>query len=120
MTIDNTARTVTFDDLREANLKRADEWVPIDKWSLSDRLVELQEEVGELCGAAKRINRIRAGVYHKPTTEDELRQRMAEELADVLICADLVGAALGVDLSAAIVSKFNATTDKHERLTVKL
>lgn len=37
---------------------------------------------------------------------------LAEELADVVICADLCAVSAGIDLGAAVVAKFNATSEK--------
>jgi hypothetical protein len=44
---------------------------------------------------------------------------MAEEMADVLICLDLLAMSEGIDLGAATVAKFNATSEKYG-LSIKL
>ncbi len=50
----------------------------------------------------------------KATVED-----LSEELADVVICADLLAAKYNIDLEAAVKDKFNKTSDKYN-LGVKL
>jgi NTP pyrophosphatase (non-canonical NTP hydrolase) len=37
---------------------------------------------------------------------------VADELADVLICTDLVTMIAGIDLEAALMMKFNASSEK--------
>lgn len=39
-------------------------------------------------------------------------EHLAEELADVVICADLIAMSVGVDLGQATIDKFNATSEK--------
>lgn len=43
---------------------------------------------------------------------------MADELADVIIAADLVASELGIDLGQAVADKFNATSRKHGMATL--
>lgn len=38
---------------------------------------------------------------------------MAEELADAIICIDLIAMQAGISLNKAVVDKFNATSDKY-------
>jgi hypothetical protein len=79
--------------------------------------MELGGEVGEAQNAAKKLIRFRngwAGGSNDP-------EHLAEELADTVICADLAAMAAGIDLGAAVVAKFNATSERHgfpERLTL--
>ena len=42
---------------------------------------------------------------------------LKQELADVLICVDLIAMDLGIDLAAAVRDKFNATSEKYELST---
>jgi len=39
-------------------------------------------------------------------------EHLAEELADIIICADLIAMQAGIDLDAAVAAKFNATSKK--------
>lgn len=99
-------------DLREANAARHVEW-----WepgtdhpgvSLGFRGLELGGEVGEALNVIKKIERERLGIKGSRDTLEQL----AEELADVVICADLVAMDTGIDLGVAVARKFNATSEK--------
>jgi len=100
--------------LRKANLARHIEWWKTaeggfpTKPTLSFRGVELAGEVGEACNIIKKLERERLGIAGSRATRAEL----ADELADVLICADLIAMDEGIDLDAAVVRKFNATSEK--------
>ncbi|WP_312139380.1 MazG-like family protein [Brevundimonas sp.] len=99
---------VTVRGLRAANIARQAEWDPSAKISLSYRGNELAGETGEACNIIKKIDRERLGIRGSRETVEHL----GEELADVVICADLVAMAEGIDLDAAIQAKFNATSEK--------
>ena len=60
----------------------------------------LMEELGEAFSAWRKGNRDLGG-----------------ELADVVICVDLLASALGGDLGEAVRRKFNATSEKNGLLT---
>lgn len=97
-----------MDALRKANTLRQAEWDPTSAISLSYRGNELAGEVGEACNVLKKIERERLGL---PGSRDTL-EHLAEELADVVICADLIAMAEGIDLDRAVRRKFNATSEK--------
>lgn len=97
-----------FSELREANQRRQKEWDPESKIDLAYRGNELAGEVGEACNAAKKIERERRGIRGSRDTVAHL----AEELADVVICVDLIAGSEGIDLWQAVRDKFNATSDK--------
>jgi hypothetical protein len=65
---------------------------------------ELAGEVEEACNIIKKLERERLGIPGSRTSLD----RLAEELADVVICADLIGMHYGIDLRSAVARKFNA------------
>lgn len=99
----------TMADLRSANIVRQAEWDKDDRISLSYRGNELAGEVGEACNVIKKLDRERMGIRGSRDTVEHL----AEELADVVICADLIAMQEGIDLlGAAIPAKFNATSEK--------
>lgn len=101
---------LTFAALRAANLARIPKFR--DKhgrlchnfdgsdWSVSDWLMALMGELGELANLLKKVKR---GDY----TEAEASAEVAKELADVQIYLDILAYRCGVDLGAATVSKFN-------------
>lgn len=94
--------------LREANVLRQVVWHPDFKPDLSFRGVELAGEAGEVCNVIKKLERERLGLRGSRDTKAHL----AEELADVVICADLIAISMGIDLRVAVVMKFNATSAK--------
>jgi NTP pyrophosphatase (non-canonical NTP hydrolase) len=100
--------------LRDANNARQIEWKASDL-DLSFKGNELAGEVGEACNVIKKLERERLGINGSRDTVEHL----GEELADVIICVDLIAAKLGIDLSKAVVNKFNLTSEK-VGLTTKL
>lgn len=94
--------------LRAANIARQMEWDAGNQLTLTYRLNELAGETGEACNVGKKIERERLGIRGSRATLRDL----AEELADVVICADLVALGEGIDLQQAVISKFNATSAK--------
>lgn len=97
-----------FSGLRDANVRRQLEWDGEKKTDLAYRANELAGEVGEACNVAKKIERERRGIKGSRDTIEHL----AEELADVIICTDLIAAAEGIDLWKSVRDKFNATSEK--------
>jgi len=65
-------------------------------------------EVGEACNVIKKLERERMGIRGSRATVEQL----AEELADVVICADLIAMKEGIDLMASVAIKFNKTSEK--------
>lgn len=125
---------LTFDALREANTARQEEWPGGEHVDLAFRGLELAGEVGEMTDAVvdllavsaasgrlsnklKKLTRLERGI--KGTTEDKKRLlfEAMEEIADVVICVDLVAMHLGVSLQQAVRGKFNATSLKHSLKT---
>lgn len=93
--------------LRAANLARQAEWDAGNQLTAAYRGNELAGEVGEACNAIKKLERERLGIRGSRDTIEHL----AEELADVLICVDLIAAHYGIDMDRALESKFNATSN---------
>jgi len=101
----------TLADLRAANEKRQAEWCPdpAQQPDLAFRAMELAGETGEACNVAKKLVRERHGWRgSRAMPQDDL----GDELADIIICADLTAMAEGIDLMEAVRRKFNATTEK--------
>jgi NTP pyrophosphatase (non-canonical NTP hydrolase) len=103
----------TFNTLRDANRARHAEWFKDKPVSLLFRATELAGEVGELCNAIKKLERERLGVKGTKAT----LQDVADELADVVISADLLGMQFGINIGEAIERKFNATSTKYKLKT---
>lgn len=97
-------------NLRAANVARDQEWnTGSERVSMTFRATELAGEVGEACNVIKKLERERIGLVGSRDTKEHL----AEELADIIICTDLVAMDAGVDLDMAIAVKFNATSEKN-------
>jgi NTP pyrophosphatase (non-canonical NTP hydrolase) len=100
---------LTFSELRRVSAVRAAVWQRNIPRTLTFAATELAEEVGEVCGAVKRMERKALGW---PGGRDD-RDNLAEELADVVITADLMAHAAGIDLAFAVAAKFNRTSEKY-------
>ena len=94
--------------LREANALRQKEWDTAGQITLAYRGNELAGEVGEACNVIKKLERERMGIQGSRDTNEHL----AEELADIVICTDLIAMDAGIDLDAAVEAKFNSTSEK--------
>lgn len=70
--------------------------------------LELGGEVGELLNVVKKLEREDRGWRGSRATDHDF----ADECADVLICLDKLARRKGVDLVAATIAKFNATSEK--------
>lgn len=69
---------------------------------------ELGGEVGELLNVVKKLEREERGWRGSRAAPEDF----ADECADVLICLDKLARRRDVDLVAATIAKFNATSDK--------
>lgn len=94
--------------LSAANKERNDVWDPEGKLDLLFFAAELAGETGEACNVIKKLERERLGLRGSRDTFYHL----AQELADVVICASLCANAAGIDLNKAVIEKFNATSDE--------
>lgn len=104
------ATDLTFGAQRAANEARQNLWCEggDPKPDLSFRGVELAGEVGEALNVVKKLERERHGWRGSRASIEDL----ASEIADVIIGADLLAEAAGIDLAAAVAEKFNATSEK--------
>lgn len=112
--------SLTFKRLCEAAVSRSVRWHgALDAWSPSDWAVALVGEVGELCNAVKKWNRVRDGApnINDPgrgiTDEAAAVDKIGDELADVIIYAPSFAARLKIDLEARIVAKFDAVSERY-------
>ena len=102
-----------FDRLRDANVVRQWEWPGSELITPAFRGNELAGEVGEACNIIKKLERERLGINGSRASIEEL----AAELADVIICTDLIAMSYNIDLWSAVVDKFNASSMKLELKT---
>lgn len=101
-------------ELRRANRARQAEWCPDQEPDLSYRGNELAGESGEACNVIKKLERERHGWRGSRATTAQL----AAELADVVICADLIAMQEDIDLSQAVIDKFNLTSRENDLTTL--
>ncbi|WP_447896007.1 hypothetical protein [Vreelandella sp. GE22] len=104
---------LSFKLLRGANNERQAEWPGADKADTTFKALEVCGEAGELAEAVKKLMR---GGHGIAGTKAGLGN-VADELADVVISADLLAAHLEINLASSIASKFNKTSDKYGLLT---
>ena len=100
---------MTMEELRAANHERHVEWANGAEVPLAFRGLELAGEAGEACNELKKLERLRLGMVGG---KSEL-QGITEELADVIVCVDLIAMDLGIDMAQAVRAKFNKTSEKY-------
>lgn len=100
---------MSLDKLRDANRRRHKEWAHGEDVDLSFRGVELAGEVGEVCNEIKKLERVRLNLVGSKTDLEGIK----EELADVMISADLIAMDLGIDMASEIQKKFDKTSRKY-------
>lgn len=107
-------RALTFQRLRDANVARCESvFHPVNDWTPAEWAVAMAGECGEACNAVKKLRRIADGTNTSkdPQTEQEAKEQIAGELADLITYADLLAARLGIDLGVAVKDKFNIVSE---------
>lgn len=109
-----TRDPLTFDQLREANVSRLPHFKNAlggpahsepdgSDWSDAEWLMAVTGELGEFANLRKKVLR-------GDLTMDAAMPELANELADVVCYLDILAFRMGVDLSEAVRSKFNAVS----------
>jgi len=98
---------VKFKSLREANAARQLEWDSGGKLDGLFKATELGGEVGEALNVVKKLERERMGL---PGSRDTI-EHLGQELADVLICVELLASYYGINVDEYVAKKFNATSE---------
>ncbi len=94
---------LSFEKFREANVERCNKsFHLLNEWSACDWMTALAGEVGETANLIKKRRR----------GEKICKQDIADELADVVAYVDLLAASLDIDLSDAVIKKFNEVSDR--------
>lgn len=87
-------------------MKKSREWFPQSKnWTYSDWCMATGGEMGELFNFLKKHLR-------GDKTWEEVKPDVEKEIADVLIYLHRLSDHLGIDLEAALISKFNEVSKK--------
>ncbi len=97
-----------FDAFRRINAERQAMWCDGKEVNPLFFATELGGEVGEALNEVKKLEREKLGWKGSRTTVENL----ADELADVVICAQNLAICYGIDLQESIIRKFNATSVK--------
>lgn len=84
----------------------------MSSWSLSDWMTATLGELGEAANVSKKLNRVRDGIPGNSETADELKGKLADELADTFIYLDLLCQSQGIVLADAVQRKFAITSQK--------
>lgn len=84
----------------------------LNSWSLSDWMTATAGELGEAANIIKKLNRVRDGVPGNRENTADLKEMLAEELADVFIYLDLLTQAAGFELEKIRDDKFAKTSKK--------
>jgi NTP pyrophosphatase (non-canonical NTP hydrolase) len=106
---------LSFARLREINVARCEAaFHPLNEWTPTDWATAVGGEVGEALNEVKKLRRLDWAdrTIDTPEHREELADKIAEELADTVIYADLLAARVGRDLGEAIRKKFNEVSAK--------
>jgi len=112
-------RAVTLREVQRAHELRKQRWHGDEarEWSALEWAGAMCGEAGEAANVAKKLLRIDLGLRgneaseHADVERDALRQKLANEIGDVVHYAALLASHIGVDFEAAIVSTFNAKSE---------
>jgi len=104
-----------FQELRQASVTRQKEFFGdnITELTLEFHGNELAGEVGEACNEIKKLARGRLGAAGAKTDHSDLQ----DELADVIICVEMIAQKLDIDIEQAVRAKFNKTSEKYNLKT---
>lgn len=106
---------MNLNELREINVRRcAAAFHPVEAWTPAEWAVAMAGECGEACNVVKKLRRLQDGTNtaKDPQTREEAIALLKDELADLIIYADLLAARLEIDLGEAVRHKFNAVSDR--------
>lgn len=111
---------MTFDELKKANTERCEiAFHPTNQWRPSQWTNAMAGECGEACNITKKMDRIWPSDqyiknWNKPEDQrmEELEEKLAKEIADVVIYADLLATRIGRNLGDLVKQKFNEKSDE--------
>lgn len=115
---------LTFRALSAANVSRAKRWHggDVEPWTGADWSNAMNGEAGEAANVVKKLRRIETritqGSYHgdetTSTVREELVAKLADEIADTIIYADLLADHYGINVARAVRDKFNRVSAAQE------
>lgn len=104
----------TLGQLSDQNAARRDRWhTGADDWTGADWSNAMCGEAGEAANLVKKLRRHETGIGSQYNTPDRgpLLEALGEEIADVIIYADLLALHYGIDTQAAVEGKFNRVSE---------
>lgn len=117
---------MTFEELIEANVSRANRWhnEGINEWSPLEWGGAMAGETGEACNAAKKLKRIETEIQHhdarmfgSDVSKEHLaamyRKKIGLEVADTIIYGLLMCVRVGVDPVECIREVFNKKSEEY-------
>ena len=101
-------------EYQSINKQRAEKWHKgdINSWSLSDWACAMAGEAGEVCNVVKKLRRAEDGLIGNTKTDSELKQDLADEIADTFTYLMCLASAANIDLETSFVKKFNEVSKK--------
>ncbi len=112
------ASTLTFAEVSRTNAERCTEWhQDMHPWTGADWSNAMAGEAGEACNVVKKLRRLETKMRDDGTRPEEqdpmrLRDKLADEIADTFLYLDLLATHYGIDVPAAIISKFNRVSEE--------
>ncbi len=110
---------LTFTYFSRQNLARANRWHGgngIIDWSISDWGVAAAGEMGEVCDAIKKLNRLRDGFTsnnpRQPQSTMAATDEILKEIGDTGVYLDLLAQRCGSTLGECMVRVFNAISER--------
>jgi NTP pyrophosphatase (non-canonical NTP hydrolase) len=100
---------------QKINMKRCLRWetAASREWTLAEWTNAMAGECGEACNISKKLLRDDLGmVGNFKVPHKELREKLGDELADVVIYASLTAERLGIDLGDRIKEVFNKKSEQ--------
>jgi NTP pyrophosphatase (non-canonical NTP hydrolase) len=108
--------SLSFEELRQTNTARTvnDFHHTLESWSVAEWGNATAGEVGEACNIAKKMIRFRDNVAGNAPglTVEELRNKLASEIADAVIYLDLWAASEQINLGEAVATTFNKKSEQ--------
>lgn len=102
-------------EVQRLSVQRANRWHGGDfrQWSGLEWAGAMCGEAGEAANVAKKLRRVELAIdgnaaSERPLVPEELREKLANECADVFLYLVLLAARYDIDLTSAIVRTFNA------------
>ena len=109
---------LTFKELSVTNKQRAERWHSggLGEWTPSDWACAAAGEMGEVCNAVKKWNRIEQHIAsnNNPADLPKALQSIATEIGDTIVYLDLLAQRMGIDTETAVRETFNRISIREE------